>query len=478
METVENKTKENVSILEVEPVYVTLASLVATIKPETIVRLKFRSCNRKVKDGRRVYDKFTFENNIISITGITTYPQYVYVTGKQISGEAFAAILPPYFKVSILNEKDAEPIKTKMKKKLLDGYNFSYQVSYAGSIGADPEIFVTRKNGELIPAPMFLGSKQNPNYTSGTESGHGHNPCYWDGFQAEFTTWAGSCLGWFVDSVQYGLSGVLEHARKKIPDAKLSLDTVVMIPQDLLNTAPDEVVNFGCMPSLNAYGLSVDIPPGRQVPFRSVGGHIHFGYGAQVKQIHIDAVRIVKALDAIIGVGCVSLFGEIDSPLRRQYYGLPGEYRLPAHGIEYRPLSAAWLCHPFITNLVVDVARKAFMLGKNNLLDLAWTATEEETVECMLKSDIVKAREILTRNKETFLKLISACYGSIVPVGNDNCNNLFNVFINGMQSVLEDPFDIEANWRLTNGAHGQWIPHGENNVKNNLKHIALGKKFC
>jgi hypothetical protein len=66
------------------------------------------------------------------------------------------------------------------------------------------------------------------------------------------------------------------------------------------------------------------------VPFRTTGGHIHFGIG---KRDDETVSRMVKALDAIIGVACVSLFDGIDDPRRRRMYGLAGEYRLPEYGV-------------------------------------------------------------------------------------------------------------------------------------------------
>src|ERR1019366_5440055 len=100
-------------------------------------------------------------------------------------------------------------------------------------------------------------------------------------------------------------------------------------------------------------------------------------------------INMVKAMDAIAGVACVALFAKYDNPIRRQYYGLPGEYRLPKHGLEYRALSNAWLIHPLIMNLVIDFARKAAIMGKEGLFS-KWKATEQETIDCITNCDVAK----------------------------------------------------------------------------------------
>src|SRR6185369_6959931 len=185
------------------------------------------------------------------------------------------------------------------------------------------------------------------------------------------------------------------------------------------------------------------------------------------------AVPIVKALDAIIGVACVSLFAKFDNPKRRRLYGLPGEFRLPKHGIEYRPLSNAWLAHPFITNLVIDVARNVVVLAQKNLFHRVWDAKEEEVVDTILTCNVQKAREILEKNKETFIKILGASYHEWAK--KNQLEFLFNVFLNGMEWIVKDPHNFTNNWSL----NGIWITHsgGHNmNVQSVLDNLNSYKK--
>jgi len=315
-------------------------------------------------------------------------------------------------------------------------------------VGSDPEIFVVDKDGEVIPAWKFLGGKSEKKNLGRASTG-GSRAVYWDGFQAEFETYAATCLSWQVDSVQRGLECVLQNARAYDKHARLSLASVLPVPQHELDTAKSEHVEFGCMPSFNAYGIEGKRLPGREVPIRFAGGHIHFGGPLN----DVTLKRTVKALDAILGVACVSLFENQDNPIRREFYGQPGEYRTPPHGMEYRTLSNAWLAHPLVMNMVFDLARRAYAYGYHNCT--GWVATEKEVIDCITTHDVPKAREILKRNEAVLGSLIRT-----IGAGNYNGteDTAVKAWMGPMDAFIKDPGDIEANWLLTGG----WVDHCEN----------------
>lgn len=322
-------------------------------------------------------------------------------------------------------------------------------------LGSDPEIFVENKKKELIPAFHFLGSKEKPNKVNETLGGgwNGNKKAiYWDGYQAEFVTTSESCLSYHVDSIYAGLKGVSELAKVHDKTARLSSKTVFDIPEESLKKDKDEHVQFGCMPSYNNYNLSGIKSDGRVTEYRSAGGHIHFGCG---KRSPDRIESIVYALDSILGVACVAMFAKFDDPRRRRMYGLAGEYRLPPHGLEYRVLSNAWMFHPLITNFVFDLARKCFNIGDAGILDSIWKATKEETIDCINNCDVEKAQEILDRNKETFMTILDACYGT----SDKSLTEIFKGFRNGMETIIEAPTNIEENWCLAEGQ--KWQMHNE-----------------
>lgn len=351
--------------------------------------------------------------------------------------------------------------------------NLEMAVSNPGlTLGSDPEIFVVDKDNQVIPAWKLFGPKDGPTSPHSTRTSY-RASVYWDGFQAEFTTPGGmTCMAYFMDAIYEGLAATLSEARKVDKGAKLSISSVLPVPRDLLENpeTPDKYVQFGCMPSKNAYGLSGRNLDGRQVPIRFAGGHIHFGI-PNAKLFHRDdsaQKRVVWAMDAILGVACVSLFENWDNPVRREFYGLPGEYRLPPHGLEYRTLSNAWLAHPTISNMVYELARRAFAMGYWDMMNL-WDTTEGETLDCILRSDVEIARKILARNKDVFEKV-----WNYKVLGGDVA---YKVFSRDMSETIKDPADIEGNWLI---GKQEWVGHNESPLKNwskSIEHIRTGKKL-
>lgn len=328
---------------------------------------------------------------------------------------------------------------------------------FTSFMGADPEVFVEDKDGNIIPSWLFLGSKAEPTRPE-EGSYYGSNNCYWDGFQAEFDVNPGACLAYVVDSVRAGLKGTLAAARKEFPDSKLSIRSVVPVDPETLATGKEEHVQFGCMPSYNVYGLKGNDRHGRDVAIRFAGGHIHFGRPITKAK----APAIVKALDAILGVTATSLFGAFDNPVRRQYYGLPGEYRLPPHGLEYRTLSNAWLMHPVTYHIVFEIARRAWVLGEQGMLPV-WGVPEEQTRDILLKTDVMAARKLLIEKQDIWTKLMT--FGPFYGYQ----DRLYQMVMEGAESFIANPADIEGNWNL----NGEWIPHGESYGKNFKKAMAV-----
>ena len=324
--------------------------------------------------------------------------------------------------------------------------NLGKRVLKTGKVlGADPEIFVQDEQGALLPAFQFLGPKKKPNHS--VHAGGATN-AYWDGFQAEFDTTPVSCLAFHVDCIQNGLRTVNDAAKRHKPGAKLMLSGVVPVPDELLSTAAPEHVAFGCMPSLNAYGLHGDPSPGREVPYRFAGGHIHFGTYNLTPEQHRDGVR---GMDAFVGILTTALFGSFDSPIRRRYYGLPGEYRLPKHGVEYRTLSNAWLMHPAVTHLVHELARMGFDYGLSQLDALG---PQGDIVDIIRATDPVRAKAHVERHKSAYMQLISSV-SAFAPAP----EAVMRVCMDGAESFVARPDDIEANWKLRGG----WTTHSDNN---------------
>jgi hypothetical protein len=319
---------------------------------------------------------------------------------------------------------------------------------FIGNIGADPEIFVEDETGEAIPSWYFLKPKGAKD--TGGNAYYGNSHVYWDGYQGEFDLAAGPCLAYILDGVQAGLKGIYNRAKVFNANARLSARTVVEASEIVRQTAEDKYVEFGCAPSLNVYGMEGRKEHGREVPYRFAGGHLHFGSG----RLTTDQVgKVVRALDSILAVSAVSLFAEYDVPVRRQYYGLAGEYRLPSHGLEYRSLSNAWLFHPVTANFIFDFARKIWNFGMAGNQSM-WECAEDEWLRAVNDHDVDLARAILTRNRSTWESLLSSLAGPYYGTG----PIAFDWVTKGVDSWMRDFTDIERNWYLDN-RHGQWLTH-------------------
>lgn len=356
-----------------------------------------------------------------------------YLFSNPLHSQMFAPAIPNNYKINIHDSDEDVALLKKFKETYVTRLNKA--LYYTGQIGSDPEIFVESKKG-LMPAFEFLPHKNKAIVTEGTFK----TSVYWDGFQAEMSTQPNiTCLAHHVDELQAGLKILLATAKTKDKTAKLSNKTTMTIDPDLLSNGKDEHVDFGCAPSFNAYGLSGIKLPGREVMFRPVGGHIHFGLKGLTEE---NALRAVKALDAILGVACVAMFKGYDDPRRRAMYGLPGEYRLPAHGLEYRVLSNAWLIHPLIAHMVFDLARKVVAFGLAGWMD-QWEHEEEETIRIITSCNVSGAKKSLIRNKELFLNILDSKY-----IHREHSVIVYNSFLHGIDSFISKPDDLVANWDL------------------------------
>lgn len=400
---------------------------------------------------------------------------YIQVTKDRVYVDVFTEQGRRSLYLQLTDEviKDLAPADWAIKMNIEKVRNLGKTID---KIGSDPEMFVVDKNNEVIPSYHFLKSKEEGDVTEKApiEAYHYHTSygqnIFWDGFQAEFNLCAESCLSWVCDSVYHGLSALSKRAKQHNKDARLTIQPTMDIQPHYLRNDEDKFVQFGCMPSKNVYNMEGIKADGRDVPFRSAGGHIHFGLSETQKGKIED---YVKALDAILGVACVSLFGSYDDVRRREYYGLAGEYRTPKHGLEYRTLSNVWMCHPVVMNIVFELSRKVISMVDANLFKSMWKADEEEILEAINNCNIPLACEILTRNEEVFKALLASFTRYMT---NKETDAIYNAFMFGVENLIENPDDVEGNWNIGKGV---WVGHCDGAAKKigNMKDLPLYKEL-
>ena len=348
------------------------------------------------------------------------------------------------------------------------------------SLGCDPEIFVEHGDGSIFPAWEYMPDEATAIKASKAWLSHDwtykaeHSdveitvpgeswasadnpvapkriPAYWDGAQAEFAPYGKNCLESLHQGTKLGLEEVLKFARLKDAGAKLMLRNVIELPKSTLQTAEDKYIQFRCSNSYNIYDDPGDgIQNAREYKYRCAGGHVHIGYTRVFTAPAIE--QIVRGLDGILGVVGVSLAAGIDNPVRRHTYGRAGEFRLPSHGIEYRVLSNFWLSHPAIAMLVFELARASVRLSESGLFNLCWAATEDETRAVINGCDVNGARKILRRNNAVLTGMLNGIWDANPKRSATMVEKMrtlaLKTMLNGIGVVVQDPNDIEKNWKL------------------------------
>lgn len=365
--------------------------------------------------------------------------------------------------------------------------NFSSRVAMTG---CDPEIFITKKDGSLIPAFNFLPFQREcvrPATLSECPDGSGVTsgriktywaPHYADGFAAEFGMKPGSCHGWGMDRVRFGLELIYNKMKAHDKDANLTLQNVVAIDPEILASASADQIALGCSPSKNAYGDEVPLPTdARTLPFRVAGGHIHFGMSninsPEGEMSRTDRNELAaKWMDMVVGVPAVALFEGIDSPTRRRFYGRAGEYRDKSYGLEYRTLSNAWLGHPAIAHLIWNLARTGASIPdqgfpiKSPAQELKFD--ENEIKDIINNCDVEAARAFITKHKVIYTNALVVNYGRYGDAGMtavsgnqplDLVDRAFKLFDVGVKKAIPAYEDIEKNWKLDKG---EWLSHTNN----------------
>lgn len=228
--------------------------------------------------------------------------------------------------------------------------------------GADPEFFF-EKDGQVIGSEKVIPEKGLMKDYSFSSGSFGQGKIVRDGVQAEFNPDASGnagCRANFGNEMQGCFHFLARHIQKTDPKLKMNILPLVEVDPKEMDSLSDRSKILGCMPSLNLYDHEANIGvDGAIYKKRSAGGHIHFGLGANYKCIPNWAERSVAMLDAMVGNTCVLLDQNPLNAERRQVYGRAGEYRLPAHGLEYRTLSNFWLRAYPLLSMILGLSRYA-----------------------------------------------------------------------------------------------------------------------
>lgn len=324
------------------------------------------------------------------------------------------------------------------------------------NLGADPEVFVVDAHGEVIPAFAFLGEKQKLPDMDNTA--HGNNTvAFYDGFQAEWTMKPSTCLGFITDFVREGLQKVRTAALAKFPDARLVVDSVLPIPYDMRQNVDPIHLQLGCAPSLNVYGESgMTVASPEDLDIRFAGSHMHFqlvSYYTNGIVVTPDIVtRVVRMLDAILGVALVSFGDGLHNRARRQFYGRAGEYRYheDSHRLEYRVPDVSLIAHPATMNLLWELGRIVVKMGLIGL-DFLWESNETDVRGIINEYDVPRARDLLHRNEPVLRAMLTKTGRAQEAEWNTGAEWTeigTRALFHGVGTAVRDPRDLAGNWWL------------------------------
>lgn len=418
------------------------------------------------------------EDRLLQVEGVIG-SDHVYIpptiTATRISTSGETSWIHAAIPVDTLTPAKPEEIETGLKstrkwlKSSPDGV-LRNGVHWQSTAGVDPEMFLETSRGQLIEAFKVLPDKSHALSFQGdsmTWAAKG----YWDGFQMELAVQPHYCHARLVDYIRAGLEGTLAHVRKTVPGARYALKTVVEVPKQTLLTENMDYIQLGCKPSENVYGicgLQVDEP--RDLKWRFAGGHYHFD-PKNWKGLLTPEVRrrMIQAADVVVGIPSVAMFQNWDNPIRRMYYGLAGEHRLPKYGVEYRVLSNAWMFHPAVAHFTIELIRAGLKLGFRDLLG-CFEFDQENVIRTIIAGDVDAAKKHVKKNEKVYRWL----FGPIVErgiaeykLGSDNAGKV----LNASMAQLQEPVDnfapmtsVEENWHLfkedwepqCNSKNAQW----------------------
>ncbi len=325
----------------------------------------------------------------------------------------------------------------------------------ARPVGTDPEFFITKPTGEVIPAFTFLPAQD--------ARPEGDKGPYKDGFQAEVEVHPDTCIAFTMDNVRGAMQKL--HEKALGVGGRLSFADSIDIPN--LMEFPPEFSELGCSPSMNAYGEASVIPTDpTKILWRSAGCHIHLATPDEfIKTSTYTPATLIQLIDRIVGPIMTSLFQGLETPRRREMYGRAGEYRIKPYGVEWRVPPPATLMHPIVGHLVFDAARNTaglafngdYLLGsvdgrrkiyQDFMAKLHHTAEDARAV--INSCDVDTARAMLLESREFYEEFFNWAYRA-------KGHKIFNFVYAGALSRF-NPSNYDTAWRIAEGSPG-WMSH-------------------
>lgn len=230
-------------------------------------------------------------------------------------------------------------------------------MDYQFTIGADPEVFLVDPEGNYKCAHGVIpGTKWDPYPVK-------KGAIQVDGVALEFNIHPAKTAMEFVGNIKSVMGDMTREYKKLAPDLKIKINPTATFDREYFDQLPEEPKLLGCTPDYNAYTQKENDPPETTEPFRTGGGHIHIGgFGPTENTVEAnkkhweECVSMVKQLDAVLFPA--SILWDSDQK-RRSLYGKIGAFRPKSYGVEYRPLSNAFLSRVLTQKFIFDATQRS-----------------------------------------------------------------------------------------------------------------------
>lgn len=270
-------------------------------------------------------------------------------------------------------------------------------------IGADPELFVAKGDyGMLVSAHNLMpGTKAEPARVN-------FGAVQVDGVAAEFNIDPASSAEEFSQFRNDVVNQMLEMIRQH-GSYHLVAQPTAYFDKEYFDSLPAEVKLLGCTPDYNAWTGAANQPPSTDEPFRTGGGHLHIGWGnffdssSKSNDHWFDCLDAVQQLDLILFP--ISHLWDRDQK-RRELYGNAGAFRSKQYGVEYRPLSNAWVGDEKIEKWLFDTIQRSMHLLFNENIRFE----EDELCREMLKD--IETKDFNESDFYGYLWYMSHKYGT------------------------------------------------------------------
>lgn len=325
------------------------------------------------------------------------------------------------------------------------------------SFGADPEFFFS-KGGKIIGSEKVL-PKDGVHQLSKNDNGdvvQDDKLIVIDGVQAEFNVLPSTCRQSFSGNLRSCFLHLYDQMQQKGVEADFSQS--IKISEEELKTLDKQNQKFGCSPSKNAYKESkIDVNP-LKYTYRSAGGHLHFGDtgSSYTKAVLAKHKEVVQMLDIIVGNTCVLLDRDEGNIERRKVYGKAGEYRTPAHGLEYRTLSNFWMRSYQLMSFVLALSRFAISVANDNAV----------SKEILSKVDMAKIQKAINKNDyDLAYENFNQIKDIIADIGLSNSETYFPLQAHRMKSFelfvakginFWFPQDTMTHWMNSDNLNNGW----------------------